>query len=704
MEKLTLESGDIKKVHVSCPHDCPDGCSMTVSVDQSTGRAVKVEGDKTHPVTKGFLCGKVNSYLDYVYSDRRVLYPQRRIGPKGAGAKWERITWDEALDEVSTRLKRIIETNGPESVLPFSYSGTMGMAGFLGMGQRFFNRMGACQLERTICTAAGAAAEQYTFGRVGDANIENLPQMKVILLWGTNIISTGVHAVPFLEQARKNGAQIIAIDPRVTRTTEFADWHITPKPGTDAALALGMMKIIVEKQLHDQEFLDQNTEGWSRFLRERLPDYGLSRVAKITGLKESDILKLAELYASTKQSFIRCNWGIQRHENGGSMMRAIKLLPTVTGATGGDGGVCVSTGGELRVFDESKFYRSELLRGRKPRNFNMIQLGDALTNAAPEVKALFVWNADPANCVPDTKAARQGLSRPDLFTVVHDTFYTDSTSYADILLPADTALERMDLLAGYGAYYYGLSLPAIEKIGESLDNSELFRRLAKKMGYTEECFEQTDEEMIEEIIDPEFNPLFEGVTLDLLKKHGWLRGAVDSPNRKGINSGAWPTPSGKIEIYSQKMADLGLDPMPGHVPEKEGLSSVNSSSPYPLQVVSGATHYFIGSTFQHVEHLQNMLSRPTFELSPSDAAKRAITDGDLCRLFNNRGEVFGHAHIVNGLREGVVGAPKQLQGSKMKNGFNINALTSQEEADMGRGPVYYSTLADIEIVDTRLDD
>ena len=701
MNNEALASKDTKKVHVSCPHDCPDGCSMSVTVDRKSGRAIRVEGDKTHPVTQGFLCGKVNSYLDYVYNDQRVLYPQRRIGPKGPGARWERISWDEALDEISNRFKSIIDSDGAESVLPFSYSGTMGMAGFLGMGQRFFNRMGACHLERTICTAAGAAAEKYTFGRVGDANIEHLPNMDVILLWGTNIISTGVHAVPFLEQARKNGAQIIAIDPRVTRTTDFADWHLAPKPGTDAALALGMMRLIVEKGLHDEAFLSEHTVGWERFVKERLSEYSLHKVAEITGLAETDILRLSDLYASTKRSFIRCNWGIQRHENGGAMMRAVKLLPTITGAAGGDGGVCVSTGGELRVFDEGRFFRSELLKGRTPRKFNMIQLGDALNKANPAIKALFVWNADPANAVPDTKAARKGLSRKDLFTVVHDTFYTDSALYADILLPADTALERMDILAGYGAYYYGLSMPAIDKVGESLDNSEMFRRLAKTMGYTEDCFSQTDEEMIEEIIDPEFNPLFEGVTLDLLKKQGWAKGAVDSPRRKGINSGTWPTPSGKIEIYSQQMADLGLDPMPGHVPEVEGLSGVDASSPYPLQVISGATHYFIGSTFQHVEHLQNMLSRPTFELNSQDADKRSISEGDICRLFNDRGEVFGHAHIVKGLREGVIGAPKQLQGSKMKNGFNLNALTSQKEADMGRGPVYYSTLAEIQKVEVK---
>ena len=696
MSAQAFKAKNTKEVHVSCPHDCPDGCSMRVTVDKKTGRAISVRGDASHPVTKGFLCGKVNHYLDYVYGDNRVLYPQRRIGPKGPGARWERISWEAALSEIANNLKLVIDNHGPDAVLPFSYSGTLGMTGFLGMGQRFFNRMGACRLERTICTAAGAAAEQYTFGRVGDANIEHLPEMDVIILWGTNIVSTGVHMVPFLTQARANGAKIIAIDPRVTRTTEYADWHISPKPGTDAALALGMMNRIVSKGLHDETFLNNHTTGWAEFISDRLPDYSIASVADITGLEEGVIEKLSDLYGSTRKSFIRCNWGIQRHDNGGHMMRAIKLLPVVTGAASGDGGICVSTGGELRVFDENRFYRSELLEGRNPRTFNMIQLGKALNDADPPIKSLFVWNADPANCVPDTISARQGMARSDLFTVVHDTFFTDSAMYADILLPADTALERMDILAGYGAYYYGLSMPAIGKLGESLDNNELFRRLAREMGYFEDCFVQTDEEMIEEIIDPEFNPLFEGVTLDLLKKQGWARGAVDSPRRKGVNTGVWPTPSGKIEIYSEKMKELGFDPMPAHLPEEEGLEAVNERSPYPLQVLSTATHYFIGATFQHVDHLQDMLSRPTFEISPEDAESRAICEGDYCRLFNDRGESFGYAHIVDGMRKGVIGAPKQLQGSKMNNGFNINTLTSQKESDIGRGPVYYSTLAEIQ--------
>ncbi len=690
-----------KVVHATCPHDCPDACAMLVTVDVKSGRAIRVEGDPSHPVTRGYLCNKVNHYLDLVYNDRRVLYPRRRIGPKGPGAKWQRISWDQALDEVATQLKQVIAAHGPEAILPCSYSGSIAILGFLGMGERFFNKMGACRLERTICTAAGAAAETFTNGRAGQANIEDLPEMEVVILWGTNLVSTGVHAMPFINEARANGAKIVAIDPRVTRTTAFADWHLQPRPGTDAALALGMMKIIVDRGLHDLEFLERHTLGWEKLISERLPQYPVERVAGITGLSAVEIEKLALLYGSTRKSFIRLNWGIQRHSNGGSMTRAIELLPVVTGALAGKGGVCMSTGGEMRKVDLDKLQRTDLLAGREPRTFNMIQLGKALNEAEPPVRALFVWNSDPANCVPDTTAARRGLMRQDLFTVVHDTFFSDTADYADILLPADTTLERIDLSGAYGNYYFGLSEQAIDKLGESLDNGEMFRRLAKKMGYEEPCFSQSDEDMLKELIDPEYNPLFEGVTWDLLKKNGWARAAVDSRRRPGVNSGKWPTPSGKIEIHSEQLAQLGLDPLPGHVPETEGLENEAATKRHPLQVLSTATHYFIGASFQHVPRLQEMMSRATFEVSPADARARGIDSGDYCRLFNDRGETFGYAIVVEGLLPGVIGAPKQLQGSRMPNGVNVNVLVSQEEADMGRGPVFYSTLAQLEKVTGR---
>jgi anaerobic selenocysteine-containing dehydrogenase len=691
---------ETKVVNATCPHDCPDACGMRVTVDVKSGRAVKVEGDPTHPVTRGYLCNKVNNYLDLVYNDNRVLHPHRRVGPKGPGGKFVRIGWDEALTEIAARLKSVIAEYGTDAVQPYSYSGTLGILGFAGMGERFFNRMGAARLEHTICTAAGRAASLSMTGLVHEANIEDIPRMDVVILWATNLVTTGIHAMPFIEEARTNGAQIIAIDPRPTRTTAFADWHVQPRPGTDAALALGMLKVIVDRGMHDESFLRSQTVGWERLVAERLPDYPLARVAAITGLAEADIEKLALLYGSTKKSFIRLNWGIQRHDNGGAMTRAIRCLPLFTGSMSTGGGLCVGTGNEMRGVDMRKLQRTDFLEGRNPRTINMIQIGRALEDASldPPIKALFVWNSDPANCVPDTQSARRGMSRADLFTVVHNTFFTDTCDYADIVLPADTTLERTDLVGAYGNFYFGLSQKAIEPLGESLDNSELFRRLAKSMGYDDPCFSQSDEEMIRELIDPDFNPLFEGITYEQLEQNGWARGNLESPRRPGLNSGRWPTPFGKIEIYSESLAKAGIDPMPAHHPEREGQESTELRRRFPLQVISAATHHFIGASFQHVPRLQEMMARQTFEVSEADATGRSIETGDLCRLWNDRGEAFGHAIVVPGLLAGVVGAPKQLQGSRQRNGLNINALVSQEEADMGRGPVFYSTLAELEKV------
>jgi anaerobic selenocysteine-containing dehydrogenase len=685
-----------RRVNVTCPHDCPDACSMRVTVDGVSQQALKIEGDPRHPVTRGYLCNKVNHYLEYIGSPRRMRYPHRRVGPKGPGAKFERIAWDDALAEIAGRLKAVIAQYGAEAVQPYSYSGTLGVLGFSGMGDRFFNRMGAARLARTICTATGTAAKFATFGPVSDADIERIPEMDVVILWATNIVSTGVHMVPYINEAKARGATIVAIDPRATRTTQLADWHLQPRPGTDAALALGMMKVIVDHGLHDAVFLAEHTVGWKELIEQRLPEYTLESVEAITGIAAADIEKLALLYGRTRKSFIRLNWGIQRHDNGGMTTRAILVLGILTGAQSEGGGICLSTGPEMRGFDMNYLQGTHLLAGRAPRMLNMIQLGDALNgDLDPQVKALFCWNSDPANCVPDTATARRGLARGDLFTVVHDTFFTDTCDYADIIVPADTQLEHMDLHGAYGNYYFSLSQAAIPKQGESLDNQELFRRLARAMGYDDPCFAESDENMIRRLIDPGFNPLFEGISFESLMRDGFARAAVDSPRRPGLNSGKWPTPSGKIEIWSDALARQGLDPLPAYVPEREGWYS-ETKQRFPLQVISAATHYFIGASFQGVERLREMNARQTFELGAADAAARGIGDGDFCRLYNDRGETFGHVHIVEGMLAGVVGAPKQLNGSTTRGGLNANALTSQQVADLGGGPVFYSTLAEIE--------
>ena len=698
--------------HVCCPHDCPDTCSMLVTRDDKTGRAVRVQGDPTHPVTRGYLCTKVNHYLDLVYNDNRVLYPHRRVGPKGPGAKFERISWDEALTAVTGNMKQVIAEHGSEAVQPYSYSGTLGMLGYWAMDQRFWNRMEAARLEQSICIYAAMWATFHTYGVAnGPAVFDAAPEADLIVLWGANLVSTGVHAIPFIREAQERGVKVVVIDPRITRTTMLADWHIQPKPGTDAALALGAMKIIVDRGLHDEAFLREHTVGWEEFIEKRLPEYPVDRVAEVTGLAEADIEKFALMYGHAKKSYIRANYGLNRHQNSGQTCRAVLVMPCITGAwrqpCGG------ATFGQLEEmwlqFDLQKLQRPDLGRRAEKRVVNMVQIGRALADHIgadeepldPPIKHLFVYNSDPANCAPNSGNVRRGLMRDDLFVAVHETFWTDTCNYADIVLPADTQLERTDLHAAYGHWHFNYNEPVIEPLGESCRNTELFRRLAQKMGYVEagdNAFTQTDEEMIKEILfDDKVNPLMEGVTYEEVKKNGWAR-ASDGAQRRDFLKNGWPTASKKIEIYSKTLADQGQDPLPVYQPEVEGQEDPKRKQ-YPIQVLSSAAHYFIGDSFQSVPRLQAMMSRPTVEMSPGDAKSRGIEDGDLVRLYNDRGETFCYAVVIDGLLDGVCATQKQFKGSNTPNGINVNALNSEMLTDFGDSPTFYSCLAEIEKAD-----
>ena len=698
--------------HMPCPHDCPDTCSTLVTRNDKTGKAVRIQGDPSHPVTRGYLCNKVNHYLELVYNDNRVLYPHKRVGPKGAGAKFERISWDEAIKTVTDNFKETIEQYGAESVQPYSYSGTLGMLGYWGMDQRFWNKMNAARLEQSICIYAAMWAGIYTYGVAnGPAINDACEEAELIVLWGTNLVSTGVHAIPFIQKARARGAKLIVIDPRITRTTMMADWHIQPRPGTDGALALGMMNIIVGKGMHDVDFLKEQTHGWEQFLNEELPKYPVEKVAKITGLEVKDITDFALEYAATKKSYIRANYGLNRHQNAGQMCRSILTLPCITGAWREKcGGTAFGTLEEMWLnFPLAKLQRPDLGNRSESRLVNMVQIGRALVDDVganeekldPPIKSLFVYNSDPANCAPNTNKVRKGLMRDDLFIAVHDTFWTDTCNYADIVLPADTQLERMDLHAAYGHYHYNMNKPVIEPLGESLRNTELFRKLAAAMDYVEpgdNAFTQTDEEMIREIIDSETNPLMEGVTYEQLEKNGWARGNVESERRNYLKNG-WPTPSGKIDIYCEALKEQGQSPLPTYVPEIEGQEDHERRKRFPLQVLSSATHYFIGDSFQSVPRLQAMMSRPTVELSPEEAKARNIEEGDLVRLYNDRGETFCYAVIIEGLLPGVCSTQKQFKGSKTPGGVNANALNSEMLTDFGMSPTFYSSLVEVEKVD-----
>lgn len=698
--------------HVCCPHDCPDTCSMLVTRDDSTGRAVRVQGDPTHPVTRGYLCNKVNHYLDLVYNDNRVLYPHKRVGPRGPGAKFERISWDEALDMVTDNFKEVIAEYGPEAVQPYSYSGTLGMLGYWAMDQRFWNKMEAARLEQSICIYAAMWAGIHTYGVAnGPAVHDAVQEAELIVLWGANLVSTGVHAIPFIREAQERGAKLIVIDPRITRTTMMADWHIQPRPGTDAALALGAMKVIVDNGLHDEAFLREQTIGWEQFINEKLPEYPLDKVSEITGVSEADIEKFGLMYGKAKKSFIRANYGLNRHQNSGQTCRAILVMPCITGSwRAPNGGAAFGTLEEMWLqFNLAKLQRPDLGNRAEKRVVNMVQIGRALADNIgvddeqldPPIKSIFVYNSDPANCAPNSGNVRRGLMRDDLFVAVHDTFWTDTCNYADVVLPADTQLERMDLHAAYGHWHFNLNKAVIEPLGESCANTELFRRMAQKMGYVEEddnAFTQTDEEMIRDILfDEEVNPLMEGITYEQLEKNGWARASDNSKRRDFLNIG-WPTASKKIEIFSQTLADEGQDPLPTYNPEVEGQEDPKRKD-YPIQVLSSAAHYFIGDSFQSVPRLQAMMSRPTVEMSVNDAKERGIEDGDLVRLYNDRGETYCYAVIINGLLDGVCATQKQFKGSNTPGGVNVNVLNSEMLTDFGLSPTFYSCLAEIEKAD-----
>ena len=704
--------------HVCCPHDCPDTCSMLVTKNDETGKAVSVQGDPSHPITKGYLCNKVNHYIDLVYSENRVLYPHKRVGPKGAGAKFERITWDEALDTITDNFKKTLKEYGSEAVQPFSYSGTLGMLGYWTMDNRFWNKMEAARLEQSICIYAAMWAGLYTYGLANGPHVGEAARdgCELMILWGANLVSTGVHSIPFIREAQERGMKLVVVDPRKTRTTMMSDWHIQPKPGTDAFLANAMIKVIVDNDLHDVDFLNTQTHGWEEFVEKILPRYTLEEAEKVTGVKAKDIEMLAIEYAKTKKSYIRANYGLNRHQNSGQMCRAVLILPCFNGSWREEcGGAAFGQLEEMWLrFDLAKLQRPDLGNRAEKRVVNMVQIGRALADNIgvdeqqldPPIKSLFVYNSDIANCTPNSGNVRKGMSRDDLFVTVHDTFWTDSCSYADIVLPADTALERTDCHWAYGSWYLGIAKAVIEPLGESINNTELFRMLAKKMDYVDpndNAFTQTDDEIIKDILieanneDGErFNCLTEGINYDDVVKNGWARASTGSKRRDFLNNG-WETPSKKIEIKCEAITEAypNVSPFPEYVPEVCGQEDPMRSK-YPIQVLSSASHYFIGDSFQSVPRLQAMQSRPTVEMSEKDAKDRAIKDGDLVKLYNDNGETYCYAVIIEGLLDGVCATQKQFKGSNTPNGINVNALNSEMLTDFGMSPTFYSVLAEIE--------
>jgi anaerobic selenocysteine-containing dehydrogenase len=704
-----------KVIHAACPHDCPDACGVLITVED--GRAIRVQGDPAHPVTRGFLCAKVAKYLDRVYSPDRVLYPMRRVSPKGlrgraselagkpasASAGFERISWDEALDEIARRFRDISEEFGSEAILPYSYGGTLGALNGGSMDRRFFHRLGASQLERTICSTAGEAALDSLFGVRMGTEPEQFRHSRYIIAWASNIHATNVHLWPFIAEARRAGAKLVVIDPYRTRTAACADWYLPINPGTDAALALGMMHVIVGENLYDADYVSRYTLGFEQ-LREKVREYPPHRVAAWTGIAATDIVKLAREYATVRPAVIRVNYGVQRSEGGGMAMRTIAMLPCVTGSWKEvGGGLQLSTSGAFRL-NRQHLERADLMErslGRPARVISMVKLGQVLnTLADPPLKALFVYGSNPAAVCPNHNEVIRGLKRPDLFTVVHEQFFTDTVDYADILLPATTFFEHKDLQAAYGHYYLQMSNQAIAPLGECRSNVEVFRALAERMGFEDECFRETVDEMVDQAL-ASGSPRLQGIDRQRLETEGHIRlnfgTGASEPQVPFLPfaQGNFATPSGKAELYSKALRAQGLDPVAAFVPPTESRHGSEAQA-FPLELLARKADNFLNSSFCNVPSVREMEEVGLLEMNAADAHARGIQDGDRVRVFNRRGDMLLKARVNGTVSAGVVAA--RLSWAKLSaTQRTINVLTSEKLTDMGNSATFYSVLVEVEL-------
>ncbi|NCF67292.1 MAG: molybdopterin-dependent oxidoreductase [Chloroflexi bacterium] len=682
----------VERVIGACPHDCPDTCAVVTEVQD--GRAVRFHAAEDHPITQGWLCAKVRPYLDHVYHPDRLKHPLRRAGPKGSG-RWQKISWPEALAEIGLRWRTIIAEYGPQAILPYSYSGTLGLVQMTVSSARFWNRLGASRLERSICGAAAEYAVNATLGARHSPAYEDVLHSRLLIIWGCNPVSTAPHFMPFLRKAQRNGCQLVVIDPRRTRTAKGCDWHITPKPGSDGVLALGLAHVISREGLHDEAWLAQHTTGWPQ-LRQRLQEYPPERVAAITGLDSEDILKLARLYAITDPALIKIADGLQRNLNGGQTVRAICALPALTGQYGRrGGGLSYSTSGYLNWDDTAVNYWDQC--PPPARKINMNRLGAALLGEGedPPIKSLFVFGSNPAAIAPNAGRVVAGLQREDLFTVVHELFMTDTADYADIILPATSQLEQTDLHKAYGHTHLTYNQQAIPPLGEAKSNWKVMGLLAQEMDFAESWLHQTPDELIEEILAATTvtNPALEGITLDHLKQNHFV--PLKFEPQVPFAGGRFPTPSGKVELYCQLLADQGLDPLPGWVErEDDGLGANGKTKgdflpEEALYLISGAAHHFVSSSFANQRGLLRREGGPFVEIHPQDALARDVQDGDKVILENGRGWFESRAIVTENIRPGVLVSPKG-RWSKLSNGRNVNWTTSDALGDMAGQSTFHS--------------
>ena len=660
------------------------------------GRAERVAGDPDHPVTQGFLCAKVNRYVERTYHADRLTTPMRRVGRKGSG-QFAPISWDDALEEIARNLSAIAASpDGPQAILPYSYAGTMGLIQGESMDHRLFHLLGASRLDRTICSMAGTVGMRMTVGASVGADSEGVPESDLILLWGTNTLTANPHLWPFITQARERGARVICIDPIQTRTALQCDEWIGIRPGTDAALALGIMHVVFARGLEDADYLAQYTLGHEA-MRIRAAEWNPARTAAVTGIPEATIVALGEQYGRARAAFIRINYGLQRHAGGGMAVRTIACLPAVTGHwRRGGGGVQLSTSANFQ-FNRAALNRPDI--NPDVRTINMIRLGEALTSAdagvgGPPVRAMIVYNSNPAAVAPDRNTVLRGLARDDLFTVVLEHFMTDTADWADIVLPATTQLEHWDIHFAYGHHYVTLNRPSIAPVGQAKPNSEIFRLIAARMGVTDPMMRDDDLALIGQALDSQSSKL-DGVTLETLLDKGWTRLNVPTPYLP-YAEGGFSTPSGKCEFVSARMADLGFDPLPTYIPPYESAErDPELVARFPLTLISSPAHTFLNTTFANVTSLRRQAREPEVLLHPADAERRGIAAGMMVTVHNDRGAFLAKARVEPSIREGVAWAPSIWWGKLAGDGANANQTTSQRETDLGHGPVFYDNQVEV---------
>ena len=668
-------------VHAACPHDCPDTCAIRVTVEN--GRAVRIQGDPDHPPTQGALCTKVARYAERTYHPQRLLRPLRRSGPKGSG-RFEPVSWETALDDIAARLK-LIAARDPQAILPYSYAGTMGLVQGDSMSMRFFNRLGASQLDRTICASAGGAGINATYGSRVGMHLEHYAESRLIPIWGSNSIASNLHFWSIAQAAKRKGAKLICIDPRRTETADKCHQHIALMPGTDGALALGLMHELIVNDWLDQDYLDRHTDGWPA-LRDRALHWTPERTADTCGIEAGVVRDLARDYATLAPAAIRLNYGMQRVRGGGSAVRLIAALPCLIGAwRHRAGGLLLSTSGWFPT-RRAALQRPDLLAGRKPRTINMSTIGDDLLRETaedfgPKIEALIVYNSNPVAVAPESSKVVRGFAREDLFTVVIEQFQTDTADYADYVLPATTQLEHFDLHTSYGHTYVMINRPAIEPIGEARPNTEVFRALAARMGFDEACFGDTDEDIGRQAFDSGL------IDFEQLDREGWIK--LPLPEAP-FAEGGFPTPNGRAQFGSQRLG------VADHVPPYESRASdPQLAARYPLAMISPPARHFLNSTFVNVTSLRSIEGEPLLEIHPSDAQSRGIVDGELCRIYNDRGEYRCKASVTERARPGLVVGLGIWWRKLGPAGTNVNELTHQRLTDLGAAPAFYDCLVEV---------